>query len=62
MSLLLSFYLLGLLVSSGQGRSAVLFLRLLSHPLLPNLESQQELQEELNDGTKVIVIVVIISS
>lgn len=62
MSLLLSFYLLGLLVSSGQGRSAVLFLRLLSHPLLPNLESQKELQEELNDGTKVIVIVVIIIS
>ena len=62
MSLLLSFYLLGLLVSSGQGRSAVLFLRLLSLPLLPNLESQKELQEELNDGTKVIVIVVIIVS
>ena len=37
-------------------------MRLLSLPLLPNLESQKELQEELNDGTKVIVIVVVIVS
>jgi hypothetical protein len=36
MSLLLSFYLLGLLVSSGQGRSVVLYCIYFPSPFLPN--------------------------
>lgn len=56
MSLLLSFYLLGLLVSSGQGRSVRLSGFTFPPPSTQPREAKSEALERWNQGTKVAVL------